>query len=385
MDLAKLALDDEWLAQLEAVARASRLDLPPKRLAAEVRALSDAYNAGELSRSRTRGALAARLLFSFPRDVPKMACAARELAFAGRLSGALRVLDVGAGLGASTWGLARLLAARGERASVDATFVDDDPAALEVARAIARARPRDGQVDVRIATDAPSGKYDVVLVGQALGEMTADDRAQTEIIVDLLATRLADDGSLVVVEPALADRTRRLHRVRDALVARGVTVFAPCLHAAPCPMVADEGPGGESRGGGKSWCHEDLPIDLPAPIAAVARAAGLRWQGLTFSYLVLRKDGATLQGALGSPRGAARVVSLPIVTKGKRELYLCGEGRVRKIARLDRDEERGGAFTRARRGDVIAFSPPLAGDAKRARPDVSPSLVLVPGGRVPPA
>ncbi len=380
MDLAKLALDDEWLAQLEAVAGASRLDLPPKRLAAEVRALSDAYNAGEFWRSRTRGALAARLLFSFPRDVPKMACAARELAFAGRLSGALRVLDVGAGLGASTWGLARLLAARGERASLDATFVDDDPAALEIARAIARARARDGQVDVRIATDAPSGKYDVVLVGQALGEMTADEGAQTERLVDLLATRLADDGSLVVVEPALADRTRRLHRVRDALLARGVTVFAPCLHAAPCPMLADEG-----HGAGKSWCHEDLPIDLPAPIAAVARAAGLRWQGLTFSYLVLRNDGATLQGALGSPRGAARVVSLPIVTKGKRELYLCGEGRVRKIARLDRDEERRGAFTRAHRGDVIAFSPPLAVDAKRAGPDVSPSLVLVSSGRVPPA
>jgi ribosomal protein RSM22 (predicted rRNA methylase) len=165
----------------------------------------------------------------------------------------------------------------------------------------------------------------------------------------------------VVVEPALADRTRRLHRVRDALAARGTTIFAPCLHAAPCPMLENE----------KSWCHEDLPIDLPPRVAATARAAGLRWQGLTFSYVVFRKDGFTLREALGDAPGAMRVVSLPIVTKGKRELWLCADARVRKIARLDRDEEKRGAFSSARRGDVLAFEPPLEPDAARAGKDVA--------------
>src|SRR3712207_8562489 len=59
------------------------------------------------------------------------------------------------------------------------------------------------------------------------------------------------------------------------------TVFAPCLHAASCPMLAIE----------TEWCHEDLAVDLPPWTVPLARAAGLRWQGLTFSYLVLRKDG----------------------------------------------------------------------------------------------
>ena len=96
MDLAALALDDAWLDCLEEVAREQGLELRPKELAAEVRALSDAYNTGAFRRARSKGALVARLLFSFPRDVPKMGSAVRELVVAGRLEGPLRVLDMGA-------------------------------------------------------------------------------------------------------------------------------------------------------------------------------------------------------------------------------------------------------------------------------------------------
>jgi ribosomal protein RSM22 (predicted rRNA methylase) len=376
VDFGRLALDDAWLGLLGDVARAEGLDLPPRRLAAELRALSEAYNTGAFARARSRGALAARLAFSFPRDVPKTACAARELAWAGHLAvpedRALRVLDVGAGLGASTWGLARLLASRGERGAIEATFVDDDPGALGVARAIASARRREGGVDVRVevtseAAGAADGRYDVVLVGQSLGEIDEDEAAEVAFLERLLEGALSDRGSLVVVEPALAQRTRRLHRVRDALAVRGHAPFAPCLHAAPCPMLAD--PNG--------WCHEDLPVDLPAPVAALARAAGLRWQGLTFSYLVLRKDGRTLRDALGerAPH-ALRVVSGPIVTKGKRELYLCGGGRLRKVARLDRDERtRPSAWPNASRGDVLELLPLPAPDRPRIAADVDVTLV----------
>jgi len=205
------------------------------------------------------------------------------------------------------------------------------------------------------ARAADTGRFDVVLVGQSLGEIHPGETEQTAFLERLVAHALDASGALVVIEPALADRTRRLHRVRDALVARGVTVFAPCLHALPCPMLRDE----------TSWCHEDLAVDLPSPVAAIARGAGLRWQGLTFSYLVLRKDGKTLRDALGAAAaGAQRVVSTPIVTKGKRELWLCAEGVARKAQRLDRDDRESGGrrspWSTAARGDVLELAPPLA-------------------------
>jgi hypothetical protein len=129
-------------------------------------------------------------------------------------------------------------------------------------------------------------------------------------------------------------------------------VFAPCLHAATCPALAHEG----------DWCHEDLEIDLPAWLVAPARAAGLRWQGLTFSYLVLKND----VGPAAARR--LRVISAPIVTKGKIEAFLCGDlgeahgggGRIRAV-RLDRD--RGGdnaAWDELMRGDVLEIEPPPA-------------------------
>ena len=162
-----------------------------------------------------------------------------------------------------------------------------------------------------------------MLAGQILSELDVglQEAARVDRHAALLAAwvelHLEPDGSLVVVEPALRDRTRHLHRVRDALLAAGVTVFAPCLHASSCPALAIE----------TNWCHEDLDVDLPAWLAPVARAAGLRREGLTFSYLVLRRDARRLANAVApAPRATAlRVVSGAVVSKGKREAFLCGE------------------------------------------------------------
>jgi hypothetical protein len=219
------------------------------------------------------------------------------------------------------------------------------------------------------------GPFDLVLFGQVLSEVAIGrDAERLEHHVSLVRSSLdvvGPHGSVVIVEPALKDRTRHLHAVRDAVVGRGsgtVNVFAPCVHDAPCPALAEEG----------NWCHEDLDVDLPAWLVPVARAAGLRWQGLTFSYLVLRKDGRSLHtellGKTVSPDTLVRVVSGAIVTKGKREAFLCGElqrdgSRVlarARATRLDRDASDGNrAWTGLARGDVLACDPPL--DAKKPR------------------
>src|SRR2546423_583518 len=69
---------------------------------------------------------------------------------------ALTVRDVGAGLGAMTWGVARALAAAGARATIRAVWADADERALSVAEELARAAPP-GAVDVR-PTAAPAAR-----------------------------------------------------------------------------------------------------------------------------------------------------------------------------------------------------------------------------------
>ena len=168
----------------------------------------------------------------------------------------------------------------------------------------------------------PEGTFDLVLLGQTLSELDLEEDEATRILrhaalLGSLLARTATNGALVVVEPALRDRTRHLHAVRDAMLgsASPPTVFAPCLHAETCPALAVEG----------DWCHEDLDVDVPPWLVPVARAAGLRWEGLTFSYLVLRRDSRTLARAVSEGLSTVRVVSGMLRTKGKRELYLCGQ------------------------------------------------------------
>jgi hypothetical protein len=215
-------------------------------------------------------------------------------------------------------------------------------------------------------------RFDVVLAGQVLSELDVGlaEAPRVErhaaLLQGWLDRHVAAHGSLVVVEPALRDRTRHLHRLHDALLGAGATVFAPCLHASACPALAHD----------SDWCHEDLTVDLPGWLAPVARAAGLRHEGLTFSYLVLRKDGRRLVDAIPASPSATRlrVVSGPMPSKGKLEAFLCGEfvvpgarqaARARTM-RLDRD---GCAATApwdgVSRGDVVTLDP--AAELERPR------------------
>jgi ribosomal protein RSM22 (predicted rRNA methylase) len=339
------------------------------RLGPAIKTLSLAYNTAQAEGQRTKLPVEARIAFSFPRDVPKGAGAVRELVASGALTipadRPLRVLDLGAGLGAMTWGLVRALEASGAAGTVEALLVDEDEEVLQKAVAIARAAQKEeGRVRLVLTTerrnvvkDRSFRPYDVVILGQVLSEI--DPRAEAAsrveshaaLLGDLLEKAVLPDGSLVVVEPALRDRARHLHAVRDRLLERAVgSVFAPCLHARPCPMLPIEG----------EWCHEDLPIDLPTWVVPLARAAGLRWQGLTFSYLVLRRDGKTLVDRLpAGPNVRFRAVSDLLRSKGKAELFVCGEdGERRRIRRLDRDvaSETGVPFDDLRRGDIVTLS-----------------------------
>lgn len=347
------------------------------RLAPAVKALSAAYNNAQAEGERTKLPLEARVAFSFPRDVPKGAAAVRELVASGVLTipadRPLRVLDLGAGLGAMTWGLVRALEASGAKGRVEALLVDEDQEALLRAEAIARAAAANlgaSGIELAITTkrlDLTSAKEraaqsfsprDVVILGQVLSEISPREdpavrlESQSTMVADVLRTMVAPDGALVIVEPALRDRTRHLHALRDLLLQRGLaTVFAPCLHAASCPMLPIE----------TEWCHEDLPIDLPSWVVPLARAAGLRWQGLTFSYLVLRKDGMTPGLRLSPDAGKVRfrTVSDLLGSKGKVELVICGEdGQRRRLRRLDRDAalDVGVPFSELRRGDIVTLT-----------------------------
>ncbi|MBX3252165.1 MAG: hypothetical protein KF901_33635 [Myxococcales bacterium] len=370
-----LEIDASWCAVTRAVADRV-LGPTPRPLWELVAIVSDAYNRErEALLDRTPSSadgLHARVRFYLPRDAMKILPPLGELSRAGLLpKQRWRVLDVGAGLGSTTLGAARAAAALGVP-GLDVLAIDRDARALDVFSALASEHAalgiapialRTAELDVR-RLDAlrREGPFDLILCGLVLNELRAAETPRGEDgglggagavdarrrVLDALHPLLAEDGALIVLEPALREVTRDLHRLRDELASAPTsdgarwTVFAPCLRRGPCPMLEGE----------RDWCHEDVPFALPPPLAAVARDASLRFERLTYSYLTLRRDGRTLAEALGEP--LRRVVSMPLVSKGKRELFVCDERGRAILRRLDRDARpENAAFGDAQRGDVL--------------------------------
>jgi ribosomal protein RSM22 (predicted rRNA methylase) len=314
--------------------------------------------------AKTTMDLAARALFFTIADIPKPMVALAELAHAGLLPEAspLRVLDVGAGVGAMTFGLAAFLAQHGDPERViEATLIDNDGAALELAAdALSRLPSEYPTVRTKLverdatSNDFAAGQVDLVLAGTLLNELAPE--AHVGVALQMLSA-LRADGAVIIIEPALRETSRALHQLRDSIIEQSAaSIFAPCTRTiAPCPALADE----------DDWCHEDRPTVLPQAARSISQGTGLRQQGLKFSYLTMRSRSKALVVA---PDGAEalRVVSRPQKLKGRRECFACGNrGRV-KLRLLKRNRTTDNrAMEDARRGDVVTvFGADQVGDER---------------------
>jgi ribosomal protein RSM22 (predicted rRNA methylase) len=255
------------------------------------------------------------------------------------------VLDVGSGPGTAALGALDWLqrqpgaVARG----VEAVVLDQSGPALREAEQLWAAYKR--TAGLATATLAPlradlakgrwldelreqrSGWFDVIIAANVLSEVgdgTRDAIERRTVLVEGLLGLLAPQGSLIIMEPALRDTSRSLHRVRDALLAKqACTVYSPCLHDRPCPALvkADD------------WCHEERPWTPPAIVSEIDQVVGFIKDALKFSYVILRKDGKTIV-----PRkpDLFRVVSELREMKGEKRAWLCNETGRPEVGRQDR-------------------------------------------------
>lgn len=333
-----------------------------RELGAAVAALSRVYtrDRGQLGQlDATKQALLARLGFFFARDLPKVFGPLDELAGAGLMPQRtrLRVLDIGAGLGATSFGIARWLRLRGHPAErLEVVALEQSSGALRSFQAIANAFRELPDEFVPLGLDARntdlhkarlSQRFDLVTFGFVLNELFAsakpDERAalRAELLLEA-AKQLGEGGAIIVLEPALKESARELMALRNVLAARTGPPFvvAPCLHALDCPMLPSE----------RDWCHQELPYALPPRLAEVARAASLRYEGLSYASLVLATAARPSLGA-----GTVRVVSDRLESKGKLELFGCGEHGYERLTQLTRAASpRNAPFASARRGDILA-------------------------------
>ncbi|MFJ8075745.1 small ribosomal subunit Rsm22 family protein [Streptomyces sp. NPDC096176] len=209
--------------------------------------------------------------------------------------------DIGGGTGAASWAVADAW----DEEAPSTTVLDWAEPALALGRELAVAsrvpslRAATWQRS-RISAALRIESTDLVTVSYVLKELTPGDRAA--VVAE--AARAAQ--AVVVVEPGTPDGYERIIEARDALIAAGLRVAAPCPHSAACPIEP-----------GSDWCHFAARVSRSS-LHRQIKGGSLPYEDEKFSYVAATRFPV-------EPAGA-RVTRKPQIRKGLVLLDLCTEG-----------------------------------------------------------
>lgn len=260
-------------------------------------------------------------------------------------AGVIRILDIGCGPGTAS--LAAIDFFEGKK--IEIVGVDQNRHILRDAREIVEACSRGVKETPTFAgmtrwdwnaQRSSCSLFDVIFLSNITGELKGIDE-RVRMINGLFSRSLSSGGIIIIIEPALQKTTRDLMHLRDVLLEKiaELRVVSPCTHNDPCPML---------RSNKRDWCHMYLDWERPKIIEDVDRLIGNRKDYLKFSYLII-----TNRGSRAASR-ESRVVSSPLISRGKTELLLCGDGLIKRLTELNRDRKNNTKhLDELKRGDLL--------------------------------
>ncbi|MDH4210555.1 MAG: methyltransferase domain-containing protein [candidate division WOR-3 bacterium] len=340
----------------------------------QMRRLSSDFAEGKPSESRYSNAY---FLYNFPLNIMKMMHVIGEIS--SRYSHFLlnrprySILDIGCGEGAGMYGAYYALKNLDDSLKIRITGIDRSGIMLEHARQMAAHLRKHGEgiittffnrdaADIR--SSLPRKKYDVIICNNSLAEIFREDVIPKKYI-GVLFGHLANEGLLVIIEPALKKFARRLMQLRDDLTGhKAAQVILPCLHEGHCSLLQID-----NR---DEWCHQSVAWKPPAFLRIINEGLNREIDMLKFAYVVIAKTKAR-----GVWPGGYRVISKLLKEKGKVRCFLCTEhGRV-ELVRLNRSKSTSNTmFDKIKKGDVIKLT-----DVVERKPDyweVSAQTVIEP-------
>ncbi|MBC9712453.1 small ribosomal subunit Rsm22 family protein [Streptomyces sp. TRM66268-LWL] len=267
---------------------------------------------------RDRSDVAAYAAYRMPATFEAVRSALGALADAAPDWAPGRHTDIGGGTGAATWAVS---ATWPEQRPV--TVLDWADPALALGRELAGANPLLSGTDwrkARIGQALALDETDLVTISYVLGELTADDR--TAVVA--AAARAAQ--AVVVIEPGTPDGYTRIIEARDALIAAGYGIAAPCPHSSACPIEP-----------GRDWCHFSARVSRSS-LHRQVKGGSLAYEDEKFSYVAAVRFPVT--------PAPARVVRKPQIRKGQVLLDLCGADE--SLARQTVTKRHGALYKEAR-------------------------------------
>lgn len=286
----------------------------PERLGAAATRLSAGYRANLPSRQAVPDAagVAAYAASRMPATYAAVMAVLDRLVAARPDFTPRAVLDLGAGPGTASWAAATLWPELASLTMIEAS-ADFRALAADLARAGA-AVLRDADVrqgDIARPSSLPEGPFDLAIIAYALTEL---DLPAAERLVGDLVGRV---GRIVIVEPGTPRDHGRLMAVRQAALAAGARILAPCPHAGACPLPVDD------------WCHTSVRVERSRAHKRL-KGGTVPFEDERYAYLVL--ESRSLAG--GEDESGGRILRPPHLSKHEIVFSLCqpdgtlGEARI---------------------------------------------------------
>ena len=307
---------------LEGVAR--------KGLAERAGKISDAYRAGRTSAAVVKDGddATAYVLARLPATYAACARAFDEAAQIVPDFAPNSLLDAGAGPGGAAW--AALETWPGLET---ATWLDASPPFLALAGRLAAGGPAPLRTADAQRADLTSGgpwpRAELVTASYALAEIAPERQAG---VVQSLWD--ACDGVLALIEPGTPAGYGRILAARQALIAGGANILAPCPHHEACPLS------------GSDWCHFSVRLARSRD-HRLAKGAEVPFEDERFAYLLAARPPVT-----ATPR-APRILAPPRVGKPGIEFKLCGSSGLEQRFVARRDKAQHAIARRLGWGDVL--------------------------------
>lgn len=291
----------------EAISQFTRLS---ERTATHVMRLSNHYVAKPDSESPWLDptALEALLLYFHPLNQSRtygVSLRAKQVGFFSQLD---RIVEVGAGSGAATLGIASAYAG-----FEFVTLTDISQEVLSIGRGLLEKclhglHSLDVQkLDLhRLKLKDDEAKSTLAVFSYVLTEGISSTHLE-----DFLKQNPSLEA-LAIFEPATQEDGRKLQAMRTLLQRYGYHIWAPCPHGEECPLLKQSE---------RDWCHDRVPHIQPDWWEELESKLPIKNKSLTVSYLFARKQ--------TPERGVnARVVGDPLFEKTKIRQMICrGENR----------------------------------------------------------
>lgn len=278
----------------------------PRPLAEAIRRLSDYYT--QVPDGATpwaeRWAQAASLAYYFPLNYARNRAAFDEAQATGFFNGLNDLVDFGSGMGSALLALQDSLHDLStETSQWKYQAYDTSDQALRFGLSLVDSAHTSHHIsspDLNEAprTLSPKGENLLILASYVLTELAHPpswwSRAE----------------GLILIEPSTQSDARRLMQYRETLIEAGYSIWGPCTHQGPCPLL---------HLSKTDWCHDRIHFEAPLWMVEIEKYLPMKNRTLTFSYLLARKT----KRAPAEISNYGRLVGDMLEEKGKTRQALC--------------------------------------------------------------